>query len=554
MSVVKFEHFQRAAEEIGSHGDNDTLPFDIDTRFIKDSAGSLSKIAMAFFEELEKDGIKGAKKKIDSISVFSERLLVPTGSNGFRITTKIHPFWNLYLNGLAIAVAEVLEPRRYATAHAYRFIPDGKQIFDPTRSWKAYREATLEDRELTDEDGVTVIQTDISSFYEHIYHHRLENCLQDLLPPNSTIPCQIDRIFNQLASGRSFGLPVGGQCSRVMAELLMHSIDQVLSESGIAWHRYVDDYTLIAQTKAEAYKSLSTLSYALGDYGLTLNRSKTTLLSAKHYRDFVTSQLGTTGDDAGKLREIDLRFDPYTDQQSLEKTIEEYDELKAALKTLEIQAILDLELQKSQPDTFLIAQVGRTMKYLPAHTVLNICSTFLAPQNLHAFRASWSKIMRGIASVRCDDQYSVIFTQLDNWIDAVIAHSPHLLQPEANCLHFLRLLRFTRSDARAAFLKNLYSYTSSQTVRRACIDCWRIWRHRANFTQLRNNWGTMGAEEQRMLYLAAGQFGDEGEKFRQQVSDSLSEVWRTGTERKQGNTFTAIFKKWAENVDSESIS
>jgi len=37
-----------------------------------------------------------------------------TGPAGFRITTKIHPFWNLYFNGLRIAIAETFEPKRSA--------------------------------------------------------------------------------------------------------------------------------------------------------------------------------------------------------------------------------------------------------------------------------------------------------------------------------------------------------------------------------------------------------------------------------------------------------
>lgn len=33
MSAVTRDHFKRAASDIANHGDNDTLPFDIDTRF-----------------------------------------------------------------------------------------------------------------------------------------------------------------------------------------------------------------------------------------------------------------------------------------------------------------------------------------------------------------------------------------------------------------------------------------------------------------------------------------------------------------------------------------
>ena len=34
MPEVTLAHFERAAADIGAHGDNDTIPFDIDTRFL----------------------------------------------------------------------------------------------------------------------------------------------------------------------------------------------------------------------------------------------------------------------------------------------------------------------------------------------------------------------------------------------------------------------------------------------------------------------------------------------------------------------------------------
>ena len=34
---VTLDHFTRAAIDIGAHGDNDTLPFDVDNRFISEN-------------------------------------------------------------------------------------------------------------------------------------------------------------------------------------------------------------------------------------------------------------------------------------------------------------------------------------------------------------------------------------------------------------------------------------------------------------------------------------------------------------------------------------
>ena len=172
-----------------------------------------------------------------------------------------------------------------------------------------------------------MIQADISSFYEQIYHHRLESVIKDLAPPGSTIAKQVDRLLSKLSAGRSFGSPVGGQCARILAEVMMTPIDLSLSDAGIAWHRYVDDFTLICDSRHDAYVALSTLSHSLADYGLSLNRTKTTILGGKHYIDYIASKLGNHDGATSALRELDLHFDPYSDAAQTE-----YEKLKESIQ------------------------------------------------------------------------------------------------------------------------------------------------------------------------------------------------------------------------------
>ena len=120
MTAVKSEHFYRAALEIGEHSDNDTLPYEFDSRFLKENAEKLSIIAYKLFCDIDKNNEKGAADYVNKLQIFSERLLVPTGAAGFRMTTKIHPFWNMYLNGVALCIAEKNEPTRASSAHSYR--------------------------------------------------------------------------------------------------------------------------------------------------------------------------------------------------------------------------------------------------------------------------------------------------------------------------------------------------------------------------------------------------------------------------------------------------
>jgi hypothetical protein len=554
-------HFERAAREIAAHGDNDTLPFDLDIRFCGDEAEALATIAFGFFQELRDGPAKENQERIAALHVNSERLIAPSGPAGFRVVTKIHFFWNIYLNGLAIAIAEALEPDRERNAHSYRYLAaGGEQLFDPARSWRAFKEATVVSADSADRD-VVVVMTDISSFYEHVSHHYLENFINDLGGDCQQVSKQINALLGKISAGRSFGLPVGGQGARVLAELFLNQVDHALSAAGVNWNRYVDDYVLIAESTAGAYRALGVLAQCLMDYGLSLNKSKTILLSSKHYQAYVASQLGAGDDEAGKLRTIDLKFDPYSDTPS-----EDYESLKETVETLEVRRLLNRELEKALPDTFLVAQIGRTMRLHDPQAALDIASTLLMSSNLHAFRSSFSTIMRGIANLRADARFESIHERIDSLLDAIPVHSAHLLIVDASVLHYMRCLRFRSTPQRAQYIRNLYDTTLLDTIRRACSACWRNWGDRTGFNYLRNRWSQLTAEGQRLFWLSTYNFGDEGEAARRQFRHAISQAWALGIEvpldekkdkeklkkhrRGEEPRFAAVYESWAGKVKS----
>jgi hypothetical protein len=542
---VTLDHFARAAADIAAHGDNDMLPFDVDTRFVADNQQQLAEIAFDYFRQLQGDSVENNKNRIGGLTVFNERLLSPAGPAGFRASTKIHPFWNLYLNGLGIAVADTLAPLRNPAAWSYRFLPEGgEDLFDRTSSWRAFRESTADAARKSPED-VFIVQTDIASFYEHISHHYLENQLADLFDDQGRLAKQIVGLLTKCSGGRSFGLPVGGQGARALAELMLHPIDGELTVQNLVWSRYVDDYVLVASSSEAAYGALAKLSHGLGDYGLNLSRNKTSLLSGKHYADFVSAQLGGDEDEASRLREIDVYFDPYSDT-----AVEEYDSLKETVGSLQVQKLLNRELEKSLPDTFLVTQIARTMRLQTSEVAVQLIATLLGQGNLNAFRASWSSIMRGVASLRSNDQFADIFSYIDVLLDNVPLHSAHLLQAEANVVHYLRTLRFARTDARAAFVRRTYDDTRSETVRRGCIDCWRTWPDRPSFTMLRNRWNQLSPETQRLVWLASYSMGDEGAGLRRQFQINTEVSWTLGIERQNVRRFSTIYRSWCDRVQN----
>ena len=541
--IFTIEHCQRAVSDVASFGDNDVVPFDVDTKFASDSASELAAALFAVGQELGRKSQKDCKSTLHGVHIFSERLLAPVGQSGFRITTKVHPFWNLYLNALAVSLAELHEPQRSDRAHSYRFSESGPGLFDKEASWRKFRESTLEE---CDEESQTqvVIQTDISSFYGHVNHHRLENFVGDLAGSDSNFPTQIDVILNQLTIGRSFGLPVGGQASRVLSEVLLSSIDRTLTAERVSWRRYVDDFVIVSDSQQNAYRDLGILAHALGDFGLTLNRSKTNFLSSNHYRAYVETQLGAGDGDARRLKEIDLHFDPYSDTATTD-----YDELKQTVEQIDIGRLIALELDKGQPDSFVLAQASRTLVLLEPGNALGVVASLLDQRNIHAFRANWSTIMRGVAHLRSSPGHLEIHDQLDHLLDLIPQKAPHLIWVDTNALHYLRAVRFKKSPERASFLLDLFKNKRSSTVRRACIDCWRQWKDRDRFVSLRNDWSSLSQGEQRMLWLAAPTFGDDGLKFRKQTQRTVGELWGLGLQRSE-DPFVPLYLQWAENASA----
>jgi hypothetical protein len=115
MIKVEKDHFFRAALEIGYSGDNDTLPYDLEAGFIKDKAADLAALCLALFQAVETGAIGKPATFMNGLAIVAERLLAPSGPHGFRITTKIHPFWNLYLNGLGTPTGSPYRDRAFTT-------------------------------------------------------------------------------------------------------------------------------------------------------------------------------------------------------------------------------------------------------------------------------------------------------------------------------------------------------------------------------------------------------------------------------------------------------
>jgi hypothetical protein len=82
----------------------------------------------------------------------------------------------------------------------------------------------------------------------------------------------------------SYGLPVGSNGSRILAEATLIGVDNYLSELEIDFIRFVDDYRLFAPDTITAHYWLTILIERLWLEGLTINKSKTKIEASIEYR------------------------------------------------------------------------------------------------------------------------------------------------------------------------------------------------------------------------------------------------------------------------------
>lgn len=129
-----------------------------------------------------------------------------------------------------------------------------------------------------------VLKTDISRFYHTIYTHSLPWAIhgKEAAKANRTAALFgniLDTCVRNTQDQQTMGLPVGPDTSFILAEIIGARIDQDLTaEIGqFKGVRYVDDFHLYFETRAEAESAYAALTRIAKKYELELNDKKTEL-------------------------------------------------------------------------------------------------------------------------------------------------------------------------------------------------------------------------------------------------------------------------------------
>ena len=261
-----------ALKHLMTEGDTDLFPRPFELDAIKHNWSDIVKL-------LESQEVQEYEWHV------GRRFIVPKDNLAFRTATQLDPVDSILLAALMYKFGKKIEKRRISisekTVFSYRFCPtkDGR-LYGDNSGWKDFWNTSISKAKASTTNFVLV--TDISDFYNQIYHHVLENQLAECLPVQ--VASSLRRFLTTLTHTVSRGIPVGPHSVHLLAEAALIPIDESLRSTGHDFCRYVDDIHIFAGTREEAQIRLYDLVHILDEQQrLVLQKHKTKIVSAQEF-------------------------------------------------------------------------------------------------------------------------------------------------------------------------------------------------------------------------------------------------------------------------------
>jgi hypothetical protein len=512
---------KRAVSHLAKFGDTDLFPSLPEMRCYIDCVDAVA----TEFEKLTAGNFK-PQHCIES--------LTPKGSLGFRISHQLSATDNIVYLAAMILAAPALESYRASDeskrSFAYRFVSSNEaRLFARGRSFHDWINFTSkfgkEDNPFTDLSYGIV--TDISDYYQRIYFHRIENILADC-GADGLAASLIKKLIQKVRAKQSFGIPVGTNASRILAEAVLTDVDKLLERKGLTATRYVDDFRILARNEKEAHSALCTLAeYLMVTEGLSLNTSKTKILKSDELRKAATKRL----DDAFTSKEL-LEIEEYIrieygedeeDEEDLKEDASKSlfmssDQLFDKIDELSVGGISDISIYKA---------ILRALRFLPS---VNITRLLEDHKNLlYYIPREYCLLIRAAIEEQPERQDHV-----KNVLLPLVKSTPF------SDLTFVRawvLDLFTRGPLKAEEADFVgYNFSRSTYEKRYHLLLRGIWNDRQFFRSQRTKFSDFSEWEQPCLLLGAMCLPED--EFRSWIDSVADDV---------PGAFPKIFVKWLKD-------
>lgn len=493
-------------KNIVKFGDTDIFPFPYETRMFSD-------IFKKLIDSL-KDTHNDFSNRLNECPPVNISTCSTVGYNGYRWATQIDPYWNSYFLGLVLSISDKIEKARVSEefVYSYRYFPDFVQgsLFNKDVNWRKFQKDSLELAK-NDLSINYVVTCDIADFYTRIYHHRLENAL-DRIDQKREISSKIKKLIQTFSGTNSYGLPVGGPASRILAELALDSLDHILMISGIRYKRYVDDFIIFCETKEDAHSALTLISRKLMENeGLTLQKHKTNILSKDEFTSLTQSKLFGLDEDEGspmkaKFMSLPIRFDPYS-----QNAAEQYEEIKESLKDFDLLGMLSNELQKSKINQPFSKQLVRAFAATGDKVLSDAFNViFDSISELHPI---FNTIIQ-VATTNWSRFEEPTKTLIRAKLIELIKTDSFILKTELNLAYVVKLFTKENNVESQTILTEIHrTNTDSILITLVVTQAMAKWNTHYWLSELRRTFPTMTPWQRRLFIVSSYLLGDEGKHW-----------------------------------------
>lgn len=496
-------------------GDTDVFPRPFESLVLNDKSAEV--------EELIKTLLNNVKEGLANNGPHHSEMLAPTTSLGFRKVAALDPLWNAALLSEVLEIAPKIEaarpPLADGTVFSYRFVDDPKdhKLFSDASGWRAF----LDRARVLAERFPFALSTDISDFYSRLNHHRLEAALRQCAPGHHA-PKVIMDILSDYSASNSYGLPVGGNAARILAEASLIQIDHLLARERITYCRFVDDLIIFCNSLDEAYAFLAQVSQLLSDnQGLLLQRSKTRILKAAELQSSIKLTLDEEVDgdtpDLGvhrkRLSALNLRYDPYSARPE-----EDYENLKHEINNIDLFMLLEHELSKSTVHIHAARRIVSAMRFSSEWITVQTAETLIGDLNrLYPIAYLVLDVVRSLLiDVGSEGKDAIKATLIETYNNHAYA-----LSIDYHLLFFVRALSCCPGNDTLVVLNEIHQKSKSPLVRREVILAMHRLGDWSWLSNQKSRFNTLSSPERRAFLVASFGLAEEGNHWRKRIRDSL---------------------------------
>ncbi|MGG0655533.1 RNA-directed DNA polymerase [Rummeliibacillus pycnus] len=208
------------------------------------------------------------------------KVLVPKNNlAAFRICSLTDIYDEIFYLTLVLLMSNEIEAKRLNRSekkiYSYRFNKNksSKILFDENFNFTSFKEEVR--KESIKKGNNIIVECDIANFYDRLNLHRLESTLLSIKAIDRDAIKLLNELLLYWSHRDSYGIPVGSNASRILAEASLIEVDNYLKRKKVKFYRFVDDYRIFAKDSNEAFRSLTILIERLQLEGLFVNSSKT---------------------------------------------------------------------------------------------------------------------------------------------------------------------------------------------------------------------------------------------------------------------------------------